>query len=78
VTSQTRVFRNGKVIYTGEILPRSSTDQPDLQRITSGGRLQLGSDFPIGEYVLQIIISDGLGKDKQRTATQWIDFDIVR
>ena len=77
LTAQTRIFRDGKLVYTGEPGALSLTDQPDLQRITAGGRLQLGPDFPIGEYVLQIVIADNSTKDKPRIATQWIDFEVV-
>jgi hypothetical protein len=78
LTAQTRIFRDGKLVYTGEPGPLSVSDQPDLQRITAGGRLQLGADFPVGEYVLQIVITDISTKDKPRIATQWIDFEVVK
>ncbi|MDX6382495.1 MAG: hypothetical protein QOK48_68, partial [Blastocatellia bacterium] len=39
LSSRTRIFRNGKLVYTGETAPLSVTGQPDLQRITAGGRL---------------------------------------
>jgi hypothetical protein len=29
-----------------------------------------------GDYVLQIIVTDMLSKDKYRMATQWMDFQI--
>jgi hypothetical protein len=78
LTTQTRIFRDGKLVYTGAPTPLSVTGQPDLQRITAGGRLQLGADFPVGEYVLQIVITDNINKDKPRIATQWIDFEVVK
>jgi len=78
LTRQTRIFREGRLIYTGEIAPLSVSDQPDLERITSGGRLLLGSDFPVGEYILQIVVTDSLAKEKQRVSSQWIDFEIVK
>jgi hypothetical protein len=31
-----------------------------------------------GEYVLQLIVTDALAKEKRRVATQWIDFEIVK
>ena len=31
-----------------------------------------------GEYVLQIVVTDLLAKDKYRVATQWMDFEIVK
>src|ERR1700720_1460439 len=73
LTSQTRIFRDGKLIYTGKKVPLDTAGQ-DRQRITGGSRIQLGSDFPVGEYVLQVIVTDNLAKESQRTTTQWIDF----
>ncbi len=78
LTSQTRIFLDGKLIYTGEIVPLAVAGQADLQRITGGSRILLGSDFPMGEYILQIIVTDNLAKEKQRTATQWIDFEVAK
>jgi hypothetical protein len=78
LSSQTRVFRNGKLVYTGVPTPLPVTGQPDLQRITAGGRLLLGAEFPIGDYVLQVVITDNSTKEKPRTATQWIDFEIAK
>jgi VWFA-related protein len=79
LSALTRVFRDGKPIFTGQPLPVDLVDQSDLQRINAGGVLQLGGGLPPGEYLLQIVITDLTGKDNQhRTATQWIDFEIVR
>jgi hypothetical protein len=78
LTSQTRIFHDGKLFYTGETVPIAMNDQPDLQRITSGSRLKLGTDFPAGEYVLQIIVIDSLAREKDRMVTQWIGFDVIK
>jgi VWFA-related protein len=76
--TQTRIFRDGKPIFTGSPEPFAAADQPDLKRINGAARIQLGPQLPPGEYVLQIIVSDNLAKEKQRTATQWIDFEVVK
>jgi len=47
--------------------------QADLKRIPSIGRLQLGTEFLPGEYILQVIVTDAAAKEKQITS-QWIDF----
>lgn len=78
LTTQMRLFRDGKPIFTGKIAPLSTTGQTDLKRITGGGFLQLGTDMTPGEYVLQVVVTDALAKDKHRTATQWMDFEIVQ
>jgi hypothetical protein len=31
-----------------------------------------------GDYMLQVIVTDLLAKEKQRTATQWIDFEVIK
>jgi VWFA-related protein len=76
--TQMRLFRDGKQVFTGRVLPFNPGTQPDLKRLTAGGGLQLGTDMTPGEYVLQLIVTDPLAKDKYRTATQWIDFEIVK
>ncbi len=59
-------------------LPIEASAQADLKRIASIGRLQLGSDFSPGYYVLQIVATDRLANEKQRIASQWIDFELVK
>lgn len=78
LTTQVRLVRDGKLVFTGKETPFNFADQPDLRRLVTGGAIQLGSDLVPGEYVLQIIVRDALAKDKNRTATQWIDFEIVK
>jgi len=38
----------------------------------------LGTALTPGEYVLQVVVTDSLAKGKYRTATQWIDFEMVK
>lgn len=76
LTAQTRVFRDGKPIFTGDPIPISIAAQSDLKRIPNIARLQLGPEFPAGDYVLQVIVTDSLAKEKQRIALQWIDFEV--
>jgi hypothetical protein len=78
LTTQTRVFREGKPIFAGNPVPLDATGQRDLQRLNGGAELQLGEELLPGEYVLQIIVEDHLAKEKQNTVTQWIDFEVVK
>jgi VWFA-related protein len=75
---QTRIFRDGKIVLAGSELPIDASAQADLKRIASIGRLQLGADFSPGYYVLQIVATDRLANEKQRIASQWIDFEVVK
>ena len=78
LTAQARIFRDGKPVYVGDPMPIDATGQSDMAHLTVGGHLQLGADLSPGEYVLQLTAEDPLAKEKHRTATQWIDFEIVK
>lgn len=78
VQTQVRLFRNGQETFSGEVKPLDVTNQLDLKRLAVAGAMQLGSEMVPGEYVLQVIATDPLAKEKYRTATQWIDFEIVK
>ena len=80
ILAQTRLFRDGKAVFTGQEKAVALAGQDDQGRVLVGSRLQLGTDLAPGEYVLQIVVTDALAnpKDKHRTKTQWIDFEIVK
>jgi len=75
---QVRLFRDDQPVFASDPLPVDAAGQTDMKRLGVVGRLQLGSALAPGEYVLQVIVTDMLAKDKYRTATQYIDFEIVR
>jgi VWFA-related protein len=78
LTIQVRLFRDGQPIFTGSERPYVLENPTDLKRLPFGSALQLGNNMVPGEYVLQVIVNDFLGKAKYKTATQWIDFEIVK
>lgn len=78
VTTQARLFRDNKLIFTGKVTPLDTTGQQDMRRLLMGGRIQTGSEMPPGDYVLHITVTDPLGKENQRVVTQWTDFQIVK
>jgi len=77
LTTQVQLFRDGKPVFTGKENPLQVKDAADWKRIMAGGALQLGTDLPAGDYVLQITVTDALADQKHRTATQWMDFTVV-
>ena len=77
VQTQMRLYRDGKEVFTGRVLPFDASQQEDLKRLSAGGRIRIGPDLLPGQYILQVAVTDALAKDKNRTATQWIDFEIV-
>jgi hypothetical protein len=78
LTTQVRIFRDGKTVFTGDPAPFDVAGQTDLQRLMAGSRFQVGPELSPGDYVLQIIVEDHLGKEKNRRASQWIDFEVVK
>ncbi|MFZ0062846.1 MAG: hypothetical protein WAL47_12480 [Pyrinomonadaceae bacterium] len=76
--TQVRLYRNGQQVFSGEVKPLETTNQPDIKRLAVGGAMQLGAEMESGKYLLQVIATDALGKEKYRVATQWIDFEIVK
>jgi VWFA-related protein len=78
LTTQVRLFRDGQQVFAGKELPFNADKQADLKRLIASGRLQLGTQLAPGEYVLQVLVTDTLAKEKKyRTTSQWIDFEIV-
>jgi VWFA-related protein len=78
LTTQVRLFRDGKLVFAGKENPFAVSSVADLKRLFAGGSIQLGTDLTPGEYVLQVIVSDQLADQKHRTATQSMDFEIVK
>ncbi|HEX8284930.1 MAG TPA: VWA domain-containing protein [Pyrinomonadaceae bacterium] len=76
--TQTRLFRDGQPVYASALLPYEPGPPTAPSRLEGGRRLQLGTQLPPGEYVLQVVVTDELAKGKGRTATQWIDFEILK
>ena len=74
--AQTRLFLDGKQVYEGKPAALVSLGQPDPKMLITAGSMKLGSQIASGDYVLQVIVTDKLAKDKYRTATQWMDFEI--
>jgi hypothetical protein len=78
LTTQVRLFRDGKQVFAGDQRPFNATNQADIRRLIASGALVLGTDLTPGEYVLQLVVTDTLADEKYRTVTQWMDFDILK
>ncbi len=73
--TQIRIYRDGQAIY---VLPPSQLNndgQQNAKRFVVGGRMEL-KKIPPGTYVMQIIVSDTLRKDKSGIAAQALDFEV--
>jgi hypothetical protein len=52
------------------------TGQTDFKRLIAGGTLHLGSKMLPGDYVLQLIVTDKLAKQKYGVVSQSVDFEV--
>lgn len=78
LVAQTRLFRDGKLYLEGKPVPLNPGNQSDKKRLKFNGAIALPADMKPGEYVLQIIVTDQLAEDKNKTVTQLIDFEIIK
>lgn len=74
---QVRVVHDGKIVMTGQKLPVNVAGQTDFERIKVGGALNLVTGMRPGDYILQIIVTDNLAKEKRRVSTQFIQFEVT-
>jgi len=75
LTTQFEIYREGKVLH--QLEPRSidPAEVADPKRLQCGGSLKLTS-FPPGDYVMHLIVTDQLAKQKYERAEQWMDFSV--
>jgi hypothetical protein len=76
--SQASLFRDGKPVYSGKPTPVVPGQSADLRSIEIGGRIVLPQSLEPGDYSLQIVVTDKLANRKFRSASQWIDFELVK
>lgn len=77
LTSQVRVFRDGKLLLDGKANPIDVTGQTDLERVKFSGAVNLTNAMQPGDYILQIIVTDNLAKEKRKISTQYIQFEVT-
>jgi hypothetical protein len=78
LTSRIKIFLDGKTIFEGlpqPIPPRTEPRNPGT--VSFAGSLSLASKMAPGEYVLQITVTDNLAKEKQKTANQFVQFEVI-
>lgn len=75
--TQVRLYREGKLVYEGEVSPYAVGAQKDSRRLPMTGTLQLGPEARPGEYYLQVIVTDQLAGRARSTVTNWADLEIV-
>jgi VWFA-related protein len=77
LTGQIRIFRDGKLLLDGKQVPIDLLNQTDLERVKSSGAINLTGTMLPGEYILQIVVTDNLAKEKRKIATQYVQFEVT-
>jgi VWFA-related protein len=74
--TEVRLWRGNEVVYetTPTPLPVQETGR---KRVVAGGRLLPSSALPVGDYTLQVIVTDTLAPRKHAIATQWRSLEVV-
>jgi VWFA-related protein len=75
--TQLRIYRDGKLMFVGDEETFSPLDQTDPKRLVGAGVVQMGTQMVPGEYVIQIVVTDLLSKQKENVTSQWIDFEVI-
>lgn len=80
LTTRARLFREGREVFsTPEVSFDAATAAGgDPARLAATGAFALRPDAAPGSYVLQIVVADTPPGKKPQTATQWIDFEVVK
>jgi VWFA-related protein len=78
LSSKLRIYRDGVLVLDGKSIPLDLTGQVDMERVKSVGAVSMGTEMPVGDYILQIIVTDeNVKKEKQKIATQFVQFELA-
>jgi VWFA-related protein len=76
LTSRVSLYKDSKLVFAGE--PNPLRFQPINGAMPFMSSLSLPEQMEPGEYALQVDITDTNAKNKYKTATQFIQFEIVK
>lgn len=74
---QSRIFRDGKLIFESKQNPITTAGQTNMQSVQTSGSISLGTEMAAGEYVLQLIVTDNSNSKKRQIAAQFVPFEII-
>ena len=74
---QTRVFHDRRKVFESPERSLDLSTQPGTKEPVFTDAVSLGDNLLPGDYVLQVIVTDGLAKEKRRLATQYVQFEVI-
>lgn len=72
---QVELYQEGKRVFQGQPRPLQFSDKSEMKRLDCLGQLAL-TGFKPGDYMLHVIVTDKLAKQKYAHADQWMDFSV--
>lgn len=78
LTSEVHLYRATQEVSIGKVTPPTISKPAGSEAIVVGGTFALNNSLPPGEYFLQVIVTDALAPRERQTASQWIDFEIIK
>ena len=78
LTSQIRLFRDGKLLFEGQPTPIAPQPLSVTKSVGHTGSIVLGTrTITPGDYVLEIAVTDNLAKKKKNVARQFVQFEVI-
>ncbi len=77
VEARATLYRGGRALGSSPSLPVNTKGQPDPKRLAVTNEFRLGKQLPPGEYVLEIVVTDGNAPERQRSISQAATFEVV-
>lgn len=76
LTCEIRLYREGTLVETLQQAAPVVTVDGEAGAAFAQGAFELGQSMPAGSYVLELIVTDPLAKEKGRRASRWVDFEV--
>ena len=73
--TQVKILQNNKVVVEGAVNKFDASTQTDMRHIKISSAVMLRETLPVGDYVLQVIVNDTVGKKR---AVQIFPFEIIK
>jgi len=75
---QTKLFRDGKIVFSGPKQPLGAVSKTDPSRIFVYGKMQLTPEVEPGSYYLQVVLTETSTKKKVPLVVQLTDFEVEK
>ncbi len=78
LTIQAKLFGDQTLVFEGKTNHLQKETGAPAEGIAAKGSIRLGAALPVGNYTLQLIVTDNNAKKGRQVAVQFVPFEIVR